>query len=103
MINPVEIPRPNQLDEIYKNSNRQNIYSSNDDAIPPHPNINYVVEETQNSNCRLIRSSLTKVPVDQSSLNASNLIFSLYLQPFAELTEREKEISKVEGKYYLCF
>ena len=97
MINPVEIPRPNQLDEIYRNPNKQNIFTSNDDVVPPHPNINYVVEETQNSSCRLIRSSLTKLPLDQSSLNTSNLLFSLYLQPFAELNEREREIPIVEG------
>ncbi len=97
MINPVEIPRPNQLDEIYKNSNNQNIYSTNEDVVPPHPNISYVVDETNNSSCRFMRPTLTKLPLDQSSLNSSNLLFSLYLQPFAELNEKEKEIPKVEG------
>lgn len=98
MINPIEIPRPNQLDDIYKNSNKENTYLTNDDVIPPYPTINYNVQETQNSSCRLIRSTLTKIPQDQTSLNNSNLQFSLYLQPFAETNDQEKEIQKVESK-----
>ena len=98
MINPIEIPRPNQLEDIYKNTNKENLYSTNDEIIPPYPTTNYNVEETQNSSCRLIRSSLTKIPQDQSSLNNSGLQFSLYLQPFAEPSEQEKETPKVESK-----
>lgn len=98
MINPIEIPRPNQLEDIYKNTNKGNSYTTNDDIIPPYPTINYNVEETQNSSCRLIRSSLTKIPQDQSVLNNSNLQFSLYLQPFAEPNDQEKEAPKVESK-----
>jgi len=45
-----------------------------------------------------MRPTLTKLPLDQSSLNSSNILFSLYLQPFAEVTEKEREIAKVEGK-----
>lgn len=102
MINPVEIPRPNQLEEIYKCDNQKLVYQTNDDIVPPHPNTTYIVQETQNSSCRLVRSTLTKLPVDQSTLNASNLLFSLYLQPFAESSEQEKEIPKVEGKLKYC-
>jgi len=98
MINPIEIPRPNQLEDIYKNANKGNLYTTNDDIIPPYPTINYNVEETQNTSCRLIRSSLTKIPQNQATLNNSNLQFSLYLQPFAEPNDQEKEISKVESK-----
>jgi tmRNA-binding protein len=98
MINPIEIPRPNQLEDIYKNTNKENLYLTNDEIIPPYPTTNYNVEETQNSSCRLIRSSLTKIPQDQSSLNNSGLQFSLYLQPFAEPNEQEKETPKVESK-----
>jgi hypothetical protein len=98
MINPIEIPRPNQLEEIYKNANKENLYSTNDDIIPPYPTINYNVEETQNSSCRFIRSSLTKIPQSQTNLNNSNLQFSLYLQPFAEPSDQEKETPKVESK-----
>ena len=98
MISPVEIPRPNHLDDVYKNTNKENIYSTNDDIIPPYPTINYSVKETQNSSCRFIRSSLTKIPQDQSTLNNSGLQFSLYLQPFAEINEQEKETPKVESK-----
>ena len=98
MINPIEIPRPNQLEDIYKNTNKENLYLTNDEIIPPYPTTNYNVEETQNSSCRLIRSSLTKIPQDQSSLNNSGLQFSLYLQPFAEPSEQEKETPKVESK-----
>jgi len=99
MINPVEIPRPNQLDEIYRNPNKQNIFNTNEDLVPPHPNISYVVEETQNSSCRFIRPTLNKLPLDQSNLNTSNILFSLYLQPFAEISDKEKEIPKVKGNY----
>jgi hypothetical protein len=98
MINPVEIPRPNQLDEIFRNSNKQFIFNTNEDTVPPHPNISFAVDETQNTSCRFMRPTLTKLPLDQSSLNSSNILFSLYLQPFAEVTEKEREIAKVEGK-----
>lgn len=101
MINPIEIPRPNQLDDVYKSSNKDLLYSTNDDVIPPYPTISYNVEETQNSSCRMIRSTLTKIPQSQSTLNKSSLQFSLYMQPFAEQNEFEKEISKVESKKFL--
>lgn len=100
MINPIEIPRPNQLEDIYKNQNKENTYTTEDNLIPPYPTINYTVEETQNSSCRLIRSSLCKIPQDQATLNNSSLQFSLYLQPFAEPSDFEKEIPKVESKYF---
>jgi hypothetical protein len=72
-------------------------YDTNEDTIPPHSSTYYIVNETQNSSCRLVRSSLTKIPTDQSTLNSSSLMFGLYCQPFAEFLEQEREIPKVEG------
>ena len=103
MINQIEIPRPNQLEEIYKSANKDNLYPTADDVIPPYPTTNYTVEETQNSSCRLVRSTLSKIPQDQATLNNSNLQFSLYLQPFAEPSDQEKETPKVESKFIIFY
>lgn len=55
------------------------------------------MHETQNSNPRLIRSSLTKIPADTSILNTSSLIMGLALTPFAELNTNEKPIPKIDA------
>ncbi len=39
---------------------------------------------------------MTKIPIDQSTLNSSALLFGLYVQPFAEIPDNEAEIPKVE-------
>jgi hypothetical protein len=97
-INPKVIPRPNHFDEMYRNADKQPIYETSEEIHPPHSTVHHVVNETQNSSCRFIRSSLTKIPTDQSILNTSSLMFGLYVQPFAEIPENEREIPKVEGK-----
>jgi len=51
----------------------------------------------------LIRSTLTKIPTEQSQLNSSSLPFGLYVQPFAQLNENEKEVPKVEGKILMKY
>ena len=94
------IPRPNQYDEIYKNSEKHYIYNTNEDSIPPLSTSYYVVNETQNSNPRFIRTSMMKIPTDQSTLSNSQLLLGLYCQPFAELDEAEREVPKVESKIY---
>jgi hypothetical protein len=48
-----------------------------------------------------MRSTLTKIPTDQSQLTSSSLPFGLYFQPFAEIGENEKEVPKVESKFNL--
>jgi protein transport protein SEC24 len=100
-INPSAIPRPNQYDEIYRNSEKHYIYNTNEDSNPPLSTSYYVVNETQNSNPRFIRTSMMKIPTDQSNLSNSTLPFGLYCQPFAELDEAEREVPKVESKEML--
>jgi hypothetical protein len=48
-----------------------------------------------------MRSTLTKIPTDQSQLTSSSLPFGLYVQPFAEIGDNEKEVPKVESKVIL--
>jgi hypothetical protein len=99
-INPLAIPRPNQYDEIFKNSEKHYIYNTNEDSTPPLSTSYYVVNETQNSNPRFIRTSMMKIPTDQSVLSNSQLLLGLYCQPFAEVDEAEKEIPKVESNRF---
>jgi hypothetical protein len=101
-INPKVIPRPNQFDEVYKLAEKlEPVYETNEEVHPPHSSVYYVVNETQNSSCRFMRSTLTKIPTDQAQLTSSSLPFGLYFQPFAEIAENEKEVPKVESKFIL--
>lgn len=75
-IDPAVIPRPNFNEEVYKNDQRLPIYNTNETATPPPlSNTYFIVNETQNSSPRLVRSSLNKIPCDQGKLNASCLNF----------------------------
>jgi hypothetical protein len=65
-INPQQIPRPNQSDEIYSNNEKLPFYETNIGSPPPHTTTFYSVKETQNSSCRFIRSTLNSVPISQS-------------------------------------
>ena len=95
-INPQQIPRPNQSDEIYSNNEKLPFYETNIGSPPPHTTTFYSVKETQNSSCRFIRSTLNSVPISQSLLNETNLLFGICVQPFAEIPEYEEPIPKVE-------
>ena len=95
-INPSQIPRPNQYDEIYLNNEKMPIYETNIATPPPHPISFFSVKETQNSSPRFIRSTLNSVPLSQSLLNETNLLFGLCIQPFAEVPEYEDPIPKVQ-------
>ena len=95
-INPNHIPRPNQNDEIYLNSEKLPIYETYMGTPPPHSTSFYSVKEVQNSSCRFIRSTLNSVPTSQSLLNETNLLFGLCIQPFAEIPEYEDPIPKVQ-------
>jgi hypothetical protein len=79
------------------------VYDTSEEVFPPHATSQYVVNEIQNSSCRLIRSTLTKIPTDQSGIGSTSLLFGLYCQPFAELDENERPIPVVEGKCGLIF
>jgi hypothetical protein len=75
-INPDVIPRPNFNEEVFKNDDKMPIYNTNETSTPPpHTNTYFLVNETQNSSCRFIRSSLTKIPTEQSKINSSSLNF----------------------------
>ena len=95
MIDPESIPHPSEFEDYYLNINQENIFSTSVGRHPPHSISKYIVNETENSSCRLIRSSLIKFPTDQSLLNKTGILFGLYCQPFAEYNEKEKKIPKV--------
>lgn len=80
-INPDDIPRPNQYDEIYMNNEKLPYYETNIGTAPPRSTSFYSVKETQNSSCRYIRSTLNSVPISQSLLNETNLLFGICVQP----------------------
>ena len=96
-INPTQIPRPNQFDEIYFNNEKLPFYETNIGTPPPHSTTFYSVKETQNSSCRFIRPTLNSIPISQSLLNETNLLFGICVQPFAEIPEYEASITKVES------
>ena len=95
-INPSQIPRPNQYDEIYMNNEKLPIYETNIGTAPPHSTSFYSVKETQNSSCRYIRPTLNSVPISQSLLIETNLLFGICVQPFAEIPDYEEVIPKVQ-------
>ena len=96
-INPSQIPRPNQSDEVYMNNEKMPIYETNISTPPPHPISFFAVKETQNSSPRFIRSTLNSVPISQSLLNETNLLFGLCIQPFAEVPDYEDPLPKVQS------
>ena len=95
-INPSQIPRPNQNDEVFLNNEKMPIYETNISTAPPHPISFFAVKETQNTSPRFIRSTLNSVPISQSLLNETNLLFGLCIQPFAEIPDYEDPIPKVQ-------
>ena len=96
-INPQQIPRPNQGDEIYSNNEKLPFYETNIGTAPPHSTTFYSVKETQNSSCRFIRTTLNSAPLSQSLLNETSLLFGICVQPFAEIPEYEEPIPKVQS------
>ena len=103
-INPNHIPRPNQNDEVYINNEKLPFYETAVGTSPPHSTSFYSVKETQNTSCRLIRSTLNSVPISQSLLNETNLLFGLCVQPFAEIPDYEEPVPKVQtgDKIFRC-
>ena len=83
-INPIDIPRPNQENEIYMNKDKTHIYETNIGNLPPNSNSFYFVKETQNSSCEYVRPTLNILPPSQSFLDETGLSFGLYIQPFNE-------------------
>ena len=104
MIDPESIPHPSEFEDYYLNLNNENIFTTSVGSHPPHTITKYTVNETDNSSCRLIRSSLIKFPSDQNLLNKTGLLFGLYCQPFADFNENERNIPKVNASngFFRC-
>ena len=96
-INSNSLPRPSEFEDYYENLDKKNIFYSSVGAHPPHSTSKYFVIETENSSCRIIRSSLVKLPVNQSLLLKTGVLFGLYCQPFAEFNGNEKKIPVIDG------
>ena len=91
------IPRPSEFADVYKSDSNSNIFETYIDSPPPHSTSKYIVKETENSSCRLIRSSFIKIPANQFTLNRTRLYFGLYCQPFAEYMKEENTIPIING------
>ena len=91
------IPRPSEFEDYFLNFDKKNIFYTGIGAHPPHSTSKYIVSETENSSCRLIRSSLVKLPINQSLLSKTGILFGLYCQPFADFNDMEKKIPIVDG------
>lgn len=74
-IDPNVIPRPNFLEEVYKNDEKAPYYSTKDTTNPPLSNSFYITTESENSSCRLVRSTFSKIPTEQKIIDNSNLVF----------------------------
>ena len=96
-INSNSLPRPSEFEDYYENLDKKSIFYSSVGAHPPHSTSKYFVIETENSSCRIIRSSLVKLPVNQSLLLKTGVLFGLYCQPFAEFNGNEKKIPVIDG------
>ena len=96
-IDSSSLPRPSEFEDYYQNLDKKNIFYSAVGAHPPHSTSKYIVNETENSSCRIIRSSLVKLPTNQSLLLKTGVLFGLYCQPFAEFNDNEKKIPIVDG------
>ena len=97
------IPRPKQAQEIYINKDKKTTFETNpDENNVPHCLSYYKCQETINSNPRLIRCTLNRIPKDPKVLQDSSLIFGLYFQPFAELRVEDNSIPLVKsGNKYI--
>ena len=104
MIDPESIPHPSEFEDYYLNNNNDNFFITSVGNHPPHSISKFIVNETENSSCRLIRSSLIRFPTDQGLLNKTGILFGLYCQPFADYNEREKLIPKVDASkgFFRC-
>ena len=91
------LPRPSEFEDYYANSDKKSIFYTSVGSHPPHSISKYIVKETENSSCRLIRSSLIKLPISQSLLLKAGILFGLYCQPFAEFNDNEKKIPIVDA------
>ena len=95
-IDPKSIPRPNSFNEIYSNESKEPIYFSFINSIPPFSSTFFKVIENENSSCRFIRSTMVKIPISQSILQKTHLVFGIYFQPFTMIPSYDDEIFNVD-------
>ena len=95
-IDPKSIPRPNSFNEIYSNESKEPIYFSFINSIPPFSSTFFKVIENENSSCRFIRSTMVKIPITQSILQKTHLVFGIYFQPFTMIPSYDDEIFNVD-------
>ena len=99
-IEPKVIPRPNFSEEIYKNEDNLPIYKTNEtNILPPFVTSYYIVNETENSSPRLVRSSLNKLPCEKEVIDESGLVFALYFQPFAQSSNNSTTFPDSNNSY----
>ena len=96
-IDPYSLPRPSEFEDYFLNSDKKSVFYTSIDSHPPHSTSKFIVQETENSSCRLIRSSLVKLPINQNLLLKTGILFGLYCQPFADFNDSEKKIPIVDG------
>ena len=95
-INPDDIPRPSQENEIYINNEKVPIYETNIGLSFPNSTSFFAVKETENSSCKFIRPTLNSLPLSQSFFNKTGLPFGICVQPFYQIINNESQIPKVE-------
>ena len=91
------LPSPSEFEDYFKNSDNKNIYYTQVGSHPPHSTSKFIVKETENSSCRIIRSSFIYLPINQNILLKTGVSFGLYCQPFADFNDNEKSIPIVDG------
>ena len=95
-INPYDIPRPSQENEIYLNKENLQIYETNLSTNLPFSTKFYSVKETKNSSCKFIRPTINAIPPSQSFFNETGLPFGICVQPFYQMANYESKIPKIE-------
>ena len=96
-IDAFSLPRPSEFEDYYLNMDKKNIFFTAVGSHPPHSTSKFIVDETENSSCRIIRSSFVKLPTTQSLLLKTGILFGLYCQPFADNNDSEKKFPIVDG------
>ena len=103
-INPIDIPRPSQENEIYLNKDKLPIYETNIGTVLPYSTSFFSVRETQNSSCRFIRPTLNILPPSQSFLDETGIPFGICVQPFCQIPSHESQIpkAKIDNNIFRC-
>jgi hypothetical protein len=98
-INPISIPRPNKMEDIYVNVDQTHYFQTEDYSKHniPYSHQFFIVNETKNSSIRFIRSTMNTLPTSMDKVTKSGLLLGCYVQPFAKLMQGEFEVPSIEG------